>query len=421
MIKTIELLPGITLRCHADTRFKQGLLSFALVRPMKKEEAALNALIPAILLRGTQAHPDLRSITLKLDDLYGASVGTQVRRVGDYQTTGLACGFMEDRFALHGDRILESMVDFLRELLLEPVTEGEGFRESYVESEKRNLIATIESELNNKGAYAMSRMLRSMCRADSYGIPRLGEAEDVAAIRSDSLYRHYRTILRESPIQIFYVGSAPAESVAELLMPLLKSIDRDYVNLPNQTPFQDAGGEDITERMDVAQGKLCLGYVTPITNKSREFAAMQVANTLFGAGMTSKLFVNVREKLSLCYSIGSGYYGSKGILTVSAGIDFAKEEQTRTEIAAQLDAICQGEITAEELTAAKESLLSGLRSTHDAPGTIEGYYSTAALSGMGMNPQQYMDAVRAVTPEQVSRAAKTLTLHTTYFLKGVSE
>ena len=419
MIKTIQLMPGVTLRGHADTRFKQGCLTFAIVRPMKKEEAALNALIPAVLLRGSKDHPDLRTITWKLDDLYGASVGTQVRRIGDYQTTGLACGFMEDRFALNGDKILESMIAFLRELLLEPVMENGGFREDFVESEKKNLISTIESELNNKGAYAMSRMLRNMCKADSYGIPRLGEPEDVAAIDAVSAYNHYRKILRESPIQLFYVGSVPLEQVAALLIPLLEAIDRDYVNLPDQTPFQDAGGEDITETLDVSQGKLCLGYVTPITNRSEDFAAMQLVNTIFGAGMTSKLFTNVREKLSLCYSIGSGYYGSKGILTVSAGIDFAKEQQTREEIDRQLQAIQSGDITEDELTAAREAILSGLRGTHDAPGAIEGYYSTAALSGMGMTPEEYMEAVQAVTKERIVAAANTLNLHTTYFLKGV--
>ena len=419
MIKTIQLMPGITLRGHADTRFKQGCLTFAIVRPMNKEEAALNALIPAVLLRGSKDHPDLRTITWKLDDLYGASVGTQVRRIGDYQTTGLACGFMEDRFALNGDSILESMIGFLRELLLEPVTEDGGFRADYVESEKKNLISTIESELNNKSAYAMSRMLRAMCKADSYGIPRLGDAEDVAAIDPVSAYAHYQKILRESPIQIFYVGSAPLEQVAQLLMPMLRDIDRNYVNLHDQTPFRDAGGGDISETLDVAQGKLCLGYVTPITNTSKEFAAMQMVNTIFGAGMTSKLFVNVREKLSLCYSIGSGYYGSKGILTVSAGIDFAKEQQTREEIARQLQAIQSGDITEEELTAAREAILSGLRGTHDAPGAIEGYYTTAYLSGMNMTPEEYMEAVQSVTKERIVTAANTLKLHTTYFLKGV--
>ena len=110
MIQNIDLLPGVTLRCFQDSRFKQGCLSLQLVRPMCREEASRNALLPAVLLRGTQAYPDLRAITLRLDDLYGASIGTLVRRVGDYQTTGLCCGFMEDRFALPGDQILEPMI-----------------------------------------------------------------------------------------------------------------------------------------------------------------------------------------------------------------------------------------------------------------------------------------------------------------------
>ena len=149
MIKTIELMQGVTLRCFRDTRFKQGALSIQFVRPMKKEESALNALLPAVLLRGTKAYPDLRSITLHLDDLYGAAVSALVRRVGDYQTTGLYCNFMEDRFALDGDEILAPMLEFAGELLLDPVTEKGAFWENYVESEKKNLISTLDAEMNN--------------------------------------------------------------------------------------------------------------------------------------------------------------------------------------------------------------------------------------------------------------------------------
>ena len=421
MITTMELMPGINLRCFADHRFKQGCLSFAMVRPMDAGEAAMNALIPAVLLRGTKNCPDLRAITLKLDDLYGATLGTQVRRVGDYQTTGLYCAFLEDRYALPGDEILGPMVDFLREVLLEPVTENGGFSVAFVESEKKNLIATIESELNDKRAYAMGRMLRTMCKADSFGIPRLGDKEAVAAVTPQGAYDHFQKILRESRIDIFYVGTAPAEQVAQRLMPLLEEIERNYVNLPTQTAFRDAGGTDLVERLDVSQGKLCMGYVTPVTNRDGDFVAMQVMNIIFGAGMTSKLFVNVREKLSLCYAIGSGYYGSKGIVSVSAGIDFDKEQQTRDEIGRQLDAIRNGDVTDEELNAAKEALLSSLRGTHDSPGAIEGYYATSALSGMNLTVDAYMDAVRTVTKEDVSRMARQLKLHTTYFLKGVTE
>ena len=148
---------------------------------------------------------------------------------------------------------------------------------------------------------------------------------------------------------------------------------------------------------------------------------MQMLNTIFGSGMTSKLFMNIREKMSLCYSIGSGYYGTKGIVTVSAGIDFDKEEVTRQEVLRQLKACQEGDITDDELTAARQAILSSLRATHDSPGAIEGYYATAALSGMGMTPAQYMEAVEAVTKEQVVAAANSLQLHTTYFLKGGSQ
>ena len=421
MIETKTLLPGVTLRSCRDDRFKQGCLSFQLVRPMAKEESAQNVLIPSVLLRGTKRCPDLRAITENLDELYGASVSPLVRRVGDYQTTGLYCGFMDDRFALPGDQVLAPMIRFLEEILLDFPTEGDGFLPAFVEGEKKNLISTIESELNDKSVYAMGKLLKTMCRGDSFGLPRLGEAEDVAAIDPAELLTHYRKILRESRIEIFYVGSAPAETVAEYLSPLLLRLGGREGALPPQTPFHPCPGQDVTETMEVSQGKLCMGFVTPIVNRDKEFPAMQVFNTVFGAGMTSKLFLNVREAMSLCYRIGSSYYGAKGILTVGAGIDFDKEQLTRDEILRQLDACRRGEITQEELTAGKEALLSSLRATSDSPGAIEGYYATAHLSGLNMTPERYMEAVEKVSIADVTAAAQTVTLHSTYFLKGESQ
>jgi len=411
----------VTLRSCRDDRFKQGCLSFQLVRPMAKEESAKNVLIPSVLLRGTKHCPDLRAITENLDELYGASVSPLVRRVGDYQTTGLYCGFMDDRFALPGDRVLAPMLRFLEEILLDFPTEGEGFLPAFVEGEKKNLISTIDSELNDKRTYAMGKLLKTMCRGDSFGLPRLGEPEDVAAIDPAGLLTHYRKILRESRIEIFYVGSAPAEAVAEYISPLVSRLGGREGLLPPQTPFHPCPGQDVTETMEVSQGKLCMGFVTPIVNRDAEFPAMQVFNTVFGAGMTSKLFLNVREAMSLCYSIGSSYYGAKGILTVGAGIDFDKEQLTRDEILRQLDACRRGEITQEELTAGKEALLSSLRATSDSPGAIEGYYATACLSGLNMTPERYMEAVEKVSLADVVAAARTVTLHSTYFLKGESQ
>ena len=418
MIQTIQLAPGITLRCFPDSRFKQNCLTVQLLRPMCREEAALNALLPAVLLRGTKTAPDLRAITLHLDDLYGASVGSLVRRVGDYQTTGLSCGFIDQRYALEGDTILQPVLQFLGQLLLEPVTENGSFRTDYVESEKRNLISAIESQRNDKRFYAASQMICRMCRGDSFGIPRLGTIEQVTAVTADVLFSHYRRILRESPIELFYVGSAQPEAIAALLRPLFATMERTPITLPEQTGFSGGERSEHTEYMDVTQGKLSMGFTTPITLRTPDFAAMQVLNMLFGGSMTNKLFMTIREQLSLCYDIGSGYHGSKGILTVSAGIDFDKEQQVRQQVLALLEACRSGDFTTEELISAKQALISQLRSTHDSPGSIENYYSTGLLSGLNKTPRQYMEAVEAVTADQVRQAARSVQLHTVYFLRG---
>ena len=419
MIHTFELMPGITLQCFPDNRFKQSALSIQFLRPMCREEAALNALLPAVLLRGCEGCPDLRDITLRLDDLYGASVGALVRRVGDYQTTGLHCGFIDDRYALQGDAIAEPMFDFLRQLLLQPVLEKGVFRTDYVESEKRNLISTIESQKNDKRAYAGSQLIRKMCAEDSFGIPRLGEKEQVAAITAESLYAHYLRVLKESPIHLFYVGSAEPARIAEGMKTLFRGLDRACIQLPSQSAYHVSQPGDYTEQLDVTQGKLCMGFYTPVTLRTADFAAMQVMNVIFGAGMTSKLFMQVREKLSLCYDIGSGYHSSKGIVTVSAGIDFHQEPAVRQQVLTQLEACQTGDISENELTAAKQALIAQLQSTHDSPGAIEGYYATAALSGLRWTPTEYTENIISVTAADVARVARSLQLHTVYFLKGV--
>ena len=418
MIQTVTLLPGITLRCCRDSRFKQNLLTLQLVRPMQQPENAMNALIPAVLLRGCRTAPDLRSITLRLDDLYGASVGALVRRAGDYQMTGFSCSFISDRYTLGGESLLEPMLDFLRELLLEPDLEDSRFRTDYVESEKKNLIAAIEAQRNDKRSYAANQMLKLMCGNDPFGLARLGESEDVAAITPATLYSHYLTLLAQSRIELFYVGERAPEELARLLIPFFRDIPRSYTVLAPQTALCPGKADTHTETADVTQGKLCLGFTTPITNRTDDFAAMQVCNVILGAGMTSKLFMNVREKLSLCYDIGSGYYSGKGIVTVNAGIDWDKEPQVRQEILRQLQACVDAEISQEELRSAKEALCSSLRTTLDSPGAIEGYFSVGLLGGMHLTPAQHMEKICAVTVQDAARVAGTLQLHTRYLLRG---
>ena len=418
MITTKKLSPGITLRCFTDRRFKQSCLSLQFLRPMRREEAAKNALIPSILLRGCKSVPDLRQITLRLDDLYGASVAPLVRQLGDYQAVGLYCSFISDDYALSGDRILGPMVAFLQELLLQPVLKNGVFLPEFVEGEKKNQIAALEAQKNDKRSYAVQQMLKEMCKADAYGISRVGEIEDVAAATPESIYDQYEKLLQESPVELCYVGEADPEEVEKLLLPLTAHLAKNAQALPEQTGFRDGGKGDYLKKMDVAQARLCIGYTCPVTIRDEDFPAMQVLNMVLGGGMTSKLFMNVREKLSLCYDVSSGFRSSKGLMLITAGVESGKLELAQEEIFRQVDDCKNGKITPQELAAAKQGIITALQGVHDSPGGIEDYYTTILLTQAKWLPKEYLQAVEKVTAQDVARVAGTMQLHTRYVLRG---
>ncbi len=418
MITTVTVKPGITLHCYTDSRFKQNSLSVQFLRPMRREEAGLNALVPSILLRGCESAPDLREITRRLDDLYGAAISPLVRQIGDYQTTGFYCSFIPDRFSMDGEAILSPMISFLEKILFQPALESGVFRSDYVESEKRNLILTLESLKNDKRAYASNRLMQIMCQGDSCGISRLGEIGDIEPLASKQIYDHYGKILRESPAQFFYVGEMSAEKVKERLLSLCSQIGEAPITLQAQTGFFQPPRGSHREIMDVTQGRICMGFSSSITIRNEKFPAMQVLNSIFGGGMTSKLFMNVREKQSLCYDISSVFRSSKGIITVSAGVDKENIPVATEEILKQLDYCRNGEIAPQELEAAKLSLISSLQGLHDTPGGIEDYYTSALLTQCRLMPEDYLRAVEKVDIPQVVEAAKTLKLHTQFYLRG---
>ena len=418
MITHSEIAPGIRLCCIRDSRFKHSAMSLQYLRPMCREEAAMNALIPSVLLRGCKSAPDLRRITQRLDDLYGASVSPLSRRAGNCQTTGLYLSLMDSRFAPEGEALTEKALGFLKELLFDFPTEDGGFLPDFVEGEKTNQIYAIEAEYNDKRAYCTQQLLKSMCREDSFGVPRMGETADVEAITPQSLLRHYERVRRESPVEILYVGSAAPERMEALLGRLFAEEDRDPIPLCVEAPLRLSAPQALRLPLDITQGKLCMGFATPVTAQDQDFPAMQLLCALFGGDVTSKLFQNLRERQSLCYSIGAGYYSAKGIILVSAGIDFDKEAHVQSEVLKQLEACCRGDISEEEITAARASLISALESVPDSPGALESYYSSMALGGSKLDPQAHRAALEAVNTEDLIRCAKSIRLHSSCFLTG---
>lgn len=415
-----EILPGVYLTAVQSDKFKTGCFSLNLLRPMKKEEAAANALIPSVLLRGSESCPDIASISAKLDELYGASVGTLVRKKGEVQLVGFYCDYVQDEYV--DEPVFAPLMAFLAELLLNPRLENGAFPEAVVDSEKLNLENAMLSRINDKRTYAASQLIRTMCAGQPYGIPRIGEPEDLKNITAKSLYAHYRDLLATSRVELFYMGSLSPEAVTKVLQAALADLPRAEAFVPAGTTPAPAARpvQEKTERLDVTQGKLSLGFFTDITAKDPRYPALVLAATVFGGGATSKLFTNVREKMSLCYYASASFEKFKGVLSVSSGVEFSKLETAKTEILRQLEACKAGDITDDELESARGYLVSDLKIAMDSPGRLDDYYMGQILLEQDGTMQDLASAIARVTKQEAAEAIQALRLDTIYALEGVT-
>ena len=231
-----QLLPDVYLTSVQTDKFKTGCFSLNLLRPLRKEEAAMNALLPSVLLRGSETYPDIRSISARLDELYGASMGTLIRKKGEVQFVGFYADYLEDAFA--GEPVFGQMADFVSEILLHPALSDGAFGREAVEGEKWNLANAIESRINDKRSYAVSQLLKTMCQGEIYGVPRLGELEDLEKADEKSLYRHYRELLEHSQLELFYMGRKSPGEVRETFLRVLSGLPR------GQAPDRHEGRAD---------------------------------------------------------------------------------------------------------------------------------------------------------------------------------
>ena len=307
-------------------------------------------------------------------------------------------------------------IALLGELLLDPVTRNGRYLAEYVDSERANLLDSIRSIRNDKRDWADLRLLQEMCAGEPYGISRFGDEAGLAKINNQKLYAHSQRMMSSSRLELFYCGSAECHRVEEALLTAFSSLTRGPQTEP-EPPRRFAAPSQprlVTEEMDVTQGKLSMGFRCDTDDEP----AMILANLMFGGSSNSKLFLNVREKLSLCYYASSTYVRSKGILTVSSGIETADYDRAEAEILRQLDEIRQGLWEDWELTAARESLLSALQALGDSQGALENYYLGLAATGRRETPEEMAALLRQVTPERIRAAAQSVQLDTIYFLKG---
>lgn len=418
-----ELMPGVRMTAVHTNKFKSSYFGVTLLTPLDREHATQNALLGSVLRRGSRTYPDMQAISAALDELYGGVVEPLVTKKGETQCLGFVASFLDDAYALNGEPILEQAAQLLGELLLHPSTNNGVFKEEYVESERSNLIDRIRAQKNDKRQYSMSRLAREMCRDEAFGVDKLGEEERARAITPATLWQRYQDLLSTARIELYYCGSAQPERVEQALRQAFADLP---VNEDREQPAcqvrANAGGRGpriVEESLDVTQGKLAMGFRTGgITVRDEEFPALLLMNAVFGGTSMSKLFMNVRERLSLCYFASSALERIKGLMLVSSGIEFEKYQQARDEILAQLETCRRGEITSDELEGARRIIVTALRTTLDSQNRMADYWLGQAVAGLEESPEELVARVEDVTVDRLVKVAGKLELDTIYFLKG---
>lgn len=420
-----EILPGVELTCLRSDKFKTACLSLSLLTQLKRETASMNALIPLVLRRGTTQYPDMEALSRKLDELYGTAIEPVVRRIGEIQCIGFYASIPETDFLPGRQDVLCDTAELMGQLLLSPVTRGGLLLPDYVESEREKMAELIRSRVNDKRGYAMLRCMEEMCCYEDYAVSRFGSEADCESIHYQKLTRHYRSILQTSPVEIFYCGRADSRRVARVFRDALSMLPRGEIDYDIGTDVRmnavEAQPRYVEEEMNVSQGKLVIGFRLGDVMEEPDIAAIYVFNSVFGSGSTSKLFVNVREKLQLCYYAGSSVDIHKGIMLVSSGIEFDKFNAAKAEILSQLDEMKNGNITDDELNATKSGIASALRSGMDSQGELEGFFLSQTLAGLDYGPMELAQFVEEVTKDSVVSVAKSVECDLVYFLKGSGE
>ena len=421
----VELMPGVWLNHLRADKFKTACLSLNLLTQLRRETASMNALIPFVLRRGTAALPDMEAISARLDELYGTAIEPVVRRIGEIQCVGFFSSLPEGAFLPEGEDVLEQTASLLGQLLLTPATRGGLLLPAYVDSEREKLLELIRSRVNDKRGYALIRCIEEMCCCEDYAVGRHGSEESCRAIRYQKLTKQYRALLQSSPVELFYCGRADKDRVAAALREALLTLPRGELDEDIGTDVRmnalEAQPRYTEEAFNVTQGKLVMGFRLGECMEEPDLAALYVFNSVFGSGPSSKLFMNVREKLQLCYYAGSLVDTHKGLLLVSSGVDFAKRQAAQDEILAQLAAVARGEISDEELNAARSGVASDLRSLTDIQGELEGFTLSQVLDGSDCSPLELAELAEYVSREDVAAIASGVELDQVYFLTGGGE
>ena len=415
IINRRKIADGVYFSSITDKRYKKNLISVAFSTQLSEDTATENVIVPVLLTKCNSKLPTYKAFNNKLSRLYASGIGGTAGRQYDLQTISFGAYYLDDIYALSGEKMTGIMTDILIDCLTSPVTENGVFSEKFVELEKKTVIDNIETAINDKRSYAIERAMKTICKGEPASVCSYGTVEKAKLITSDSAYKAYRRMLETMPCEIICTGCSDFDGVAEKFAAAFEKIGRhDIENTTIALSPVKTQTEEVTERLTVNQSKLVLGF----KSHSDDDAALVLLQKIFGGTTSSKLFRNVREKMSLCYYCSAARNDLKGIMLVNSGVENENIEKTKEAVIDQLEEIKNGNFTNEDINFAEMAIKNDFKSVADSAGNVSNWYFDCIRKNDIVTPEEKLGRYLGVSKERIIAAAKSMVLDSVYVLTG---
>ncbi|MFR0765629.1 MAG: EF-P 5-aminopentanol modification-associated protein YfmF [[Eubacterium] siraeum] len=415
IINRRKIADGVYFSSITDKRYKKNLISVAFSTQLSEDTATENVIVPVLLTKCNSKLPTYKAFNNKMSRLYASGIGGTAGRQYDLQTISFGAYYLDDIYALSGEKMTGIMTEILIDCLTSPVTENGVFSEKFVELEKKTVIDNIETAINDKRSYAIERAMKTICKGEPASVCSYGTVEKAKLITPDSAYKAYRRMLETMPCEIICTGCSDFEGVAEKFAAAFEKAGRhDIENTTIALSPVKTQTEEVTERLTVNQSKLVLGF----KSHSDDDAALVLLQKIFGGTTSSKLFRNVREKMSLCYYCSAARNDLKGIMLVNSGVENENIEKTKEAVIDQLEEIKNGNFTNEDINFAEMAIKNDFKSVADSAGNVSNWYFDCIRKNDIVTPEEKLGRYLGVSKERIIAAAKSMVLDSVYVLTG---
>ena len=415
IINRRKIADGVYFSSITDKRYKKNLISVAFSTQLSEDTATENVIVPVLLTKCNSKLPTYKAFNNKMSRLYASGIGGTAGRQYDLQTISFGAYYLDDIYALSGEKMTGIMTDILIDCLTSPVTENGVFSEKFVELEKKTVIDNIETAINDKRSYAIERAMKTICKGEPASVCSYGTVEKAKLITPDSAYKAYRRMLETMPCEIICTGCSDFDGVAEKFAAAFEKAGRhDIENTTIALSPVKTQTEEVTERLTVNQSKLVLGF----KSHSDDDAALVLLQKIFGGTTSSKLFRNVREKMSLCYYCSAARNDLKGIMLVNSGVENENIEKTKEAVIDQIEEIKNGNFTNEDINFAEMAIKNDFKSVADSAGNVSNWYFDCIRKNDIVTPEEKLGRYLGVSKERIIAAAKSMVLDSVYVLTG---